>query len=80
VTEHPGRTRGARPGLRDQETSQETPRLAADRHTSMTRNSQKRRTPEEIRAGNLRLGLILLAVVAFFFVSAVIKQVYFSAH
>jgi len=46
----------------------------------MTRNSHKRRTPEEIRAGNLRLGLILLAVVAAFFVSAVVKQVYFSTH
>ncbi len=46
----------------------------------MTRNSQKRRTPEEIRAGSLRLGLLLLAIVAFFFVSAIVKQVYFGTH
>ncbi|WP_103702939.1 cytochrome oxidase small assembly protein [Paraburkholderia eburnea] len=44
----------------------------------MTRNSQKRRTPEQIRAGNLRLGLILLAVAAVFFLGAVVKQVYFA--
>jgi hypothetical protein len=47
---------------------------------SMIRNSSKRRTPEEIRAGNLRLGLVLLAIVAFFFVSAIVKQVYFGAN
>jgi hypothetical protein len=40
----------------------------------------KRRTPEEIRAGSLRLGLILLAVVAFFFGAAIVKQVYFPGH
>jgi hypothetical protein len=40
----------------------------------MIRNTQKRRTPAEIRAGNKRLGLILLAVVAFFFVAVVIDQ------
>ncbi|SEI54882.1 hypothetical protein SAMN05192539_1002283 [Paraburkholderia diazotrophica] len=45
---------------------------------SMTRNPQKRRTPEEIRAGNLRLGLILLVIVAVFFLGAIIKQVWFS--
>ncbi|WP_322010377.1 cytochrome oxidase small assembly protein [Paraburkholderia sp. J12] len=44
----------------------------------MTRNSPERRTPAQIRAGNLRLGLILFAVVAFFFASAVVKQMYFS--
>ncbi|QBQ98448.1 MULTISPECIES: cytochrome oxidase small assembly protein [Paraburkholderia] len=44
----------------------------------MTRNPQKRRTPEQIRAGNLRLGLILLAIVAVFFLGAVVKQVYFG--
>ena len=33
----------------------------------MTRNPQERRTPEQIRAGNKRLGLILLAIVAVFF-------------
>ncbi|WP_322043970.1 cytochrome oxidase small assembly protein [Paraburkholderia sp. J67] len=46
----------------------------------MTGNSPKRRTPEQIRAGNLRLGLILLAVAAVFFLGAVVKQVYFAAH
>lgn len=45
----------------------------------MTRNSPKRRTPEQIRAGNLRLGLIMLAIVVVFFVSAIVKQVYFGA-
>ncbi|WP_322059076.1 cytochrome oxidase small assembly protein [Paraburkholderia sp. J63] len=44
----------------------------------MTRNPQKRRTPDEIRAGNLRLGLVLLAVVAVFFLGAVLKQVFFG--
>ncbi|WP_027815717.1 cytochrome oxidase small assembly protein [Paraburkholderia bannensis] len=46
----------------------------------MTRHSQKRRTPEQIRAGNLRLGLVLLAVAAVFFLGAVVKQVYFPGH
>ncbi|MFC5429510.1 cytochrome oxidase small assembly protein [Paraburkholderia denitrificans] len=46
----------------------------------MNRNSQKKRTPGQIRAGNLRLGLILLAVVVVFFVSAIVKQVYFGGH
>jgi hypothetical protein len=40
----------------------------------MIRNSQKRRTPADIRASNKRLGLILLVVVAFFFVAVVIDQ------
>jgi hypothetical protein len=40
----------------------------------MTRNSQERRTPEQIRKGNRRLGLILLVVVAVFFMSVVVKQ------
>jgi hypothetical protein len=53
---------------------------AANRTASMTRDPQKRRTPEQIRAGNLRLGLVLLAVVAFFFLAAVVKQVYFPGH
>jgi hypothetical protein len=47
---------------------------------NMIRNSQKGRTPEQIRAGNLRLGLILLAIVAAFFASAIVKQVYFSTY
>jgi hypothetical protein len=53
---------------------------AANRTERMTRDPQKRRTPAEIRAGNLRLGLILLAVVAVFFLAGVIKQVYFAGH
>jgi Na+/melibiose symporter-like transporter len=53
-------------------------RPATTGNTSMTRNPQERRTPEQIRAGNLRLGLILLAVVAVFFLGAVVKQVYFG--
>ncbi len=53
---------------------------AASRAERMTRDPQKRRTPEQIRAGNLRLGLMLLAVVAGFFVAAVVKQVYFPGH
>jgi len=44
----------------------------------MTRNSQERRTPEQIRAGNKRLGLILAAIAAVFFVSVVVKQCYFA--
>ena len=40
---------------------------------SKMNHSQKRRTPEQIRAGNLRLGLILLAIAAVFFVSIVLK-------
>ncbi len=47
---------------------------------SMTRNSDKRRTPEQIRAGNRRLGLVLLAIVAAFFLAGVVKQVYFAGH
>ena len=51
---------------------------AATGNTGMTRNPQKRRTPEQIRAGNLRLGLVLLAIVAVFFLGAVLKQLYFG--
>jgi hypothetical protein len=40
----------------------------------MTLNPQKRRTPEEIRAGNLRLGLIMFAIAAVFFVGIFVKQ------
>ncbi|MGN6667863.1 MAG: cytochrome oxidase small assembly protein [Trinickia sp.] len=35
---------------------------------------QKRRTPEQVRAGNKRLGLILLAIAAVFFLGIVLKQ------
>ncbi|CAH2789497.1 MAG: hypothetical protein CPDRYMAC_3158 [uncultured Paraburkholderia sp.] len=44
----------------------------------MTRNPQERRTPEQIRAGNSRIGLVMLAIAAVFFASAIIKQVRFS--
>jgi hypothetical protein len=43
----------------------------------MTRNLQQR-TPEEIRAGNRRLGLIMLAIAAAFFVGIFIKRSFFS--
>ncbi|WP_220702136.1 cytochrome oxidase small assembly protein [Trinickia fusca] len=40
----------------------------------MNRNPQKRRTPEQIRAGNLRMALILIGIVVVFFMGAVVKQ------
>jgi hypothetical protein len=40
----------------------------------MNRNSQKQRTPAQVRAGNKRLGLILLAVAAVFFLAVVVDQ------
>ncbi|PCD58741.1 MULTISPECIES: cytochrome oxidase small assembly protein [Burkholderia] len=46
----------------------------------MNRNPQQRRTPEQIRAGNKRLGFILLVIAAVFFVSVVIKQWWLSTH
>jgi hypothetical protein len=48
------------------------------RNSSMTRNPLQRRTPEEIRAGNLRLGLIMLAIAAAFFVGIFVKRSFFS--
>jgi hypothetical protein len=54
--------------------------MTAQRMTSgikperMNRNSQKQRTPEQVRAGNKRLGLILLAVAAVFFLAVVVDQ------
>jgi hypothetical protein len=44
----------------------------------MTRNSQERRTPEQIRAGNRRIGFVLLAIAAVFFASVIIKQWWFA--
>jgi hypothetical protein len=44
----------------------------------MTRNSQERRTPEQIRAGNKRIGLVMFAIAALFFVAIVVKQCWFS--
>ncbi|HTI16277.1 MAG TPA: cytochrome oxidase small assembly protein [Trinickia sp.] len=37
-------------------------------------SGHERRTPNEIRASNVRLGLVLLGVVALFFLAAVLKQ------
>jgi hypothetical protein len=44
----------------------------------MTRNPPQRRSPEQLRAGNKRLGLILLAIVTVFFVGVVVKQWFLS--
>jgi hypothetical protein len=44
----------------------------------MASNSQQRRTPEEIRAGNRRLGLIMFAIAAAFFVGIFVKRSFFS--
>ncbi|HEX3379659.1 hypothetical protein OKW30_003350 [Paraburkholderia sp. Clong3] len=44
----------------------------------MTRNPQERRTPEQIRAGNRRIGLVMFAIAAVFFASAILKQCWFS--
>ena len=41
---------------------------------SMAPNPQKRRTPEEIRAGNKRLGIIMVLVAAVFFLGIVVRQ------
>jgi hypothetical protein len=44
----------------------------------MTRNSQETRTPEQIRAGNKRIGLVMFTIAAMFFVAIVVKQCWFS--
>jgi hypothetical protein len=44
----------------------------------MTRNPIQRRTPEQIRAGNLRLGLIMFVIAAAFFVGIFVKRSFFS--
>ncbi|AFT84403.1 MULTISPECIES: cytochrome oxidase small assembly protein [Burkholderiaceae] len=44
----------------------------------MTRNPQERRTPEQIRASNRRLGLVLLAIAAVFFAAVIVNQGWFS--
>jgi len=41
---------------------------------SMSPNPQKRRTPEEIRAGNKRLGIIMMLIAAVFFLGIVVRQ------
>ncbi|BAN21962.1 cytochrome oxidase small assembly protein [Caballeronia insecticola] len=40
----------------------------------MTLDPQKRRTPEEIRAGNKRLGIVMVLIAAVFFVGIVVRQ------
>jgi hypothetical protein len=44
----------------------------------MTRNPQERRTPEQIRAGNRRIGLVMAVIAAIFFASVIVKQCYFT--
>jgi hypothetical protein len=48
------------------------------RKSSMTRNPHERRTPEQIRAGNRRIGLVMFIVAAIFFASVIIKQWFFT--
>jgi hypothetical protein len=44
----------------------------------MTGSPQKRRSPEDIRKGNIRIGLILFAIAAVFFVGIFVKQCFFA--
>ncbi|WP_094778460.1 cytochrome oxidase small assembly protein [Paraburkholderia ribeironis] len=44
----------------------------------MTRNSQQRRTREQIRARNRRIGWVMFAIAAVFFASVIIKQWWFT--
>ncbi|WP_222105665.1 cytochrome oxidase small assembly protein [Paraburkholderia sp. BCC1884] len=44
----------------------------------MTRNPQERRSPEQIRAGNRRIGWVMFAIAAVFFASAIIRQRFFT--
>ncbi|MEM5454527.1 MULTISPECIES: cytochrome oxidase small assembly protein [Paraburkholderia] len=44
----------------------------------MTRNSLERRTPEQIRAGNRRIGFVMFVIAAVFFASVIIHQKWFS--
>jgi len=63
---------GRQPKLRQHNGSEcMTSEIKPDR---MTRNSQKQRTPAEVRAGNKRLGFILLAGAAVFFLAVVVDQ------
>ncbi|WP_244195972.1 cytochrome oxidase small assembly protein [Paraburkholderia susongensis] len=45
----------------------------------MTRNPQERRTPEQIRAGNRRIGFVMFTIAALFFASVIVKQCWFSS-
>ncbi|WP_277189407.1 cytochrome oxidase small assembly protein [Caballeronia sp. BR00000012568055] len=40
----------------------------------MAPNPPKRRTPDEIRAGNKRLGIVMMLIAAVFFVGIVVRQ------
>jgi hypothetical protein len=44
----------------------------------MTHHPLQRRTPEQIRAGNRRLGLIMFVIAAAFFVGIFVKRSFFS--
>ncbi|BBP95086.1 hypothetical protein BSFA1_02150 [Burkholderia sp. SFA1] len=46
----------------------------AESKESMAPNPQKRRTPEDIRAGNKRLGIIMMLIAAVFFLGIVVRQ------
>lgn len=48
------------------------------RKFSMIRNPQQRRSPEQIRAGNKRLGFIMFVIAAVFFVGIFVKQCWFT--
>ncbi|KMQ80941.1 hypothetical protein BPMI_04069 [Candidatus Burkholderia pumila] len=40
----------------------------------MVPNSSKRRSPEEIRAGNKRFGIVIMLIAAVFFVGIFVRQ------
>jgi hypothetical protein len=44
----------------------------------MTRNPQERRTPEQIRAGNRRIGFVMFVIAAVFFAAVIVHQKWFS--
>jgi len=44
----------------------------------MARNPQERRTPEQIRAGNRRIGIVMFVIAAAFFASVIIHQKWFT--
>jgi hypothetical protein len=44
----------------------------------MTRNPQERRTPEQVRAGNRRIGIVMFVIAAAFFASVISHQKWFS--
>jgi hypothetical protein len=66
------------PGTRRAAAATHRRSLKVFRKSSMTRNPQERRTPEQIRAGNRRIGLVMFIVAAIFFASVIIKQWFFT--